>query len=55
MYMEYVARIKSSPIAKAVKPADLKHKSDLTRLINVIEKDLERVEKYKEAIQLLLE
>ena len=30
-YMDYVARIKPNPIAKAVKLADLKHNSDLAR------------------------
>ena len=54
-YMEYVARIKQNPIAKAVKLADLNHNSDLTRLDVVTDKDLARVEKYKAAIQLLTE
>lgn len=31
-YMDYVAKIKDNPIAKAVKIADLKHNSDLSRL-----------------------
>lgn len=52
-YMEYVARIKPNPIAKAVKLADLAHNSDLSRLDNVDEKALARNEKYAEAIQLL--
>ncbi|MBR7116484.1 MAG: GTP pyrophosphokinase [Clostridia bacterium] len=52
-YMEYVAKIKGNPIARAVKLADLKHNSDLSRLDTVSEKDLERVEKYKRAIALL--
>ena len=52
-YMDYVAKIKDNPIAKAVKLADLKHNSDLTRLEMVDEKALKRVEKYTEAIELL--
>ena len=52
-YMDYVAQIKSNPIAKAVKLADLAHNSDLTRLDTVREKDLARVEKYKKARALL--
>ena len=54
-YLDYVARISSDPIAKAVKLADLRHNSDLTRLDAVDEKALQRVEKYRTAIQLLTE
>lgn len=54
-YMDYVARIKKNPIAREVKLADLKHNSDLTRLNEVAEKDLERFKKYKKAISLLEE
>ena len=52
-YMEYVKAIKGNPIAKAVKLADLKHNSDLSRLDIIDEKALLRVEKYKKAISLL--
>ena len=52
-YMEYVANIKTNPIAKAVKLADLKHNSDLSRLDMVDEKALKRREKYQKAIALL--
>ena len=52
-YMDYVAAIKNNPIAKAVKLADLRHNSDITRLDVVDEKALERREKYKKAIALL--
>ena len=52
-YMDYVAKIKTNDIAKAVKIADLKHNSDLTRLDNITDKDLERVKKYQEALELL--
>ena len=54
-YMEYIRQIKTNPIAKAVKLADLKHNSDLTRLDMITEKDLKRVEKYQTAIALLNE
>ena len=54
-YMDYVRKIKNNPIAKAVKLADLKHNSDLTRLDIVDEKALNRREKYLEAIKLLEE
>lgn len=52
-YMDYVRRIKDNPIAKAVKLADLKHNSDLTRLDTVDEKALKRMQKYLKAIELL--
>ena len=52
-YMEYVAAIKPNPIAKAVKLADLRHNSDLSRLNFVDEKALQRVKKYQRAISLL--
>ena len=54
-YMDYVAKIKTNKIAKKVKIADLKHNSDLTRLLVVDEKALKRKEKYEKAIKLLEE
>ncbi len=54
-YMEYVAKIKNNPIARAVKLADLRHNSDLSRLDIVDEKALKRKEKYSEAIRLLID
>ena len=52
-YMEYVAKIKTNPIAKAVKLADLKHNSDMSRLDRITQIDEERAKKYKQAIELL--
>lgn len=52
-YMDYVARIKEDSIAKAVKLADLRHNSDLTRLDSVDRHALDRVEKYLRAIEFL--
>lgn len=54
-YMDYVRAIKENPIAKAVKLADLKHNSDLSRLDDINEKALQRKEKYQKAIALLEE
>ena len=54
-YMGYVAKIKDNPIARAVKLADLKHNSDLSRLDDVDQKAVDRVNKYKEAIMVLTE
>lgn len=55
-YMEYVAAIKNSgnELARKVKLADLKHNMNLTRLKEVTDKDIERIEKkYKPALELL--
>ena len=54
-YMEYVMAIKTNPIARAVKLADLQHNSDLSRLDVIDEKALKRRDKYTEAIKLLEE
>ena len=54
-YMDYVAKIKTNPIAKAVKLADLRHNSDMTRLNTPTPRDVERAEKYAKAIALLTE
>lgn len=52
-YMDYVARIRSNSIARAVKLTDLRHNSDLTRLDRITPDDLARAEKYAGAIRLL--
>lgn len=54
-YMDYVLAIKQNHIAKAVKLADLRHNSDLSRLDVIDEKALARREKYLKAIKLLEE
>ena len=52
-YLDYVSAIKTNPIAREVKLADLRHNSDTTRLDSVDSKTLARVEKYKQAMELL--
>lgn len=52
-YMDYIEGLADNPIAKKVKLADLEHNSDLSRLPEVTERDLKRIEKYKRAIELL--
>lgn len=52
-YPDYIAAIGQNPVARAVKLADLRHNSDITRLSTVTEQDLQRRRKYLHAIQLL--
>ncbi len=52
-YMEYIESIRHNPVARAVKLADLRHNSDLTRLNQICDNDLQRNEKYLEAIRRL--
>ena len=54
-YMAYVQKIKDSgdPRAIKIKICDLAHNSDLTRLDQVTEADMKRLEKYRAAKHLL--
>ena len=56
-YFDYVRKISTDPIAKAVKKADLLHNSDMSRYIGDNMKNdpenLKRLEKYKKALKLL--
>ena len=52
-YQTYLENVKSNPLARVVKLADLKHNSDLSRLETITDKDLEGLEKYKKTIDYL--
>jgi hypothetical protein len=52
-YEDFILRAKQNPIARKVKLADLHHNSDLSRLKEVTQKDLARLDKYKAAITVL--
>lgn len=54
-YMDYVAAAKQHPVARAVKLADLRHNSQLSRLDEITDVALRRREKYQKAIALLEE
>lgn len=54
-YEDYVRRIADNPLARKVKLADLADNMRLDRIPNPTPKDLERLEKYREAQALLLE
>ncbi len=53
-YFDYVRKIKGNPIARNVKLADLRHNSTESRLDEITDKDIERQNKYKYAIEILL-
>ena len=53
-YLEYIKPIKNNPIARKVKIADLIHNSDKTRLNNITQEDITRINKYKKALEYLL-
>ncbi|MFF2529157.1 HD domain-containing protein [Brevibacillus sp. NPDC058079] len=53
-YMEFVGRTKQNSIARLVKLGDLEDNSDLSRIPEPTEKDLERLLRYKRAIKELL-
>ena len=54
-YFDYVREIKKSPLATAVKLADLRHNSTRSRMNIITDWDEKRYQKYAEAIQILTE
>lgn len=55
-YLEYVQRIKANPIAKAVKLADLRHNTDISRLHSAgMDSKLRKQQLYQQAIAILEE
>ncbi|WP_308922593.1 GTP pyrophosphokinase [Janthinobacterium sp. J1-1] len=53
-YEDFVARAALDPVGKKVKLADLMENSDLSRIAEPSQKDLERIEKYGRAIRYLM-
>jgi hypothetical protein len=54
-YMDYIMRVSVSPIARAIKMADLRHNSDIHRMKGLRDKDFERLKKYHKAYAFLRE
>lgn len=52
-YFEYIRSIKPDPLATAVKIADLRHNSDLSRIPNPTHKDMMHLQKYTQALEML--
>ena len=54
-YNEYLCRVNENPIARKVKMADLNDNMNLNRIKAPTQKDRERIEKYKKAMEFLKE
>jgi (p)ppGpp synthase/HD superfamily hydrolase len=54
-YFDYINRVAKNPYARPVKKADLTHNMDLSRLLQITDKDRKRREKYLKAYNLLTE
>lgn len=51
-YMDYVQGTKNNPIAREVKIADLKDNYNVSRIMNMTDKDIERLKKYIAALKI---
>ncbi len=51
-YMDYVQGTKNNPIAREVKIADLKDNCNVSRIMNMTNKDIERLKKYIAALKI---
>ena len=52
-YEDYVLGLKSNPLARKIKLADLTHNMDLRRIERISDADLKRMEKYHRAWEIL--
>ena len=52
-YLEFVSRAKSNPIGRRVKRADIFDNLNVSRIDELTQKDLDRLNQYKKAIQFL--
>lgn len=53
-YFEYIEKIRVNKLSRAVKIADLKHNCQIERIPHPKAEDYARIQKYKEALKLLL-
>ncbi|MEC0180511.1 HD domain-containing protein [Paenibacillus peoriae] len=53
-YSEFIRRAQKNPLSRVVKIADIMENMNLERIPNPTEKDLARIEKYKQALLVLL-
>lgn len=52
-YYAYIRKIRTNPIARDVKVADLMHNSDTSRLKELSQEDIERTNKYQKCLKYL--
>ena len=52
-YAAYIERVATSPLARAVKLADLRDNLDVTRLVQVTDRDAKRISKYLRSLRRL--
>ena len=52
-YFSYIEKISTNRIASLVKISDLKHNGDKSRLNNITKKDINRIKKYRKALEIL--
>jgi len=54
-YLEFIQRAKANKIGRQVKAADIRDNLDISRIDNMAERDLNRLNRYKAALKILLE
>ena len=54
-YLVFIQRAKANKIGRQVKAADIRDNLDITRIDNMAERDLNRLNRYKAALKILLE
>ncbi|WP_342417116.1 HD domain-containing protein [Paenibacillus sp. FSL R10-2782] len=54
-YSDFIRRAKNNPLSRAVKIADIQENMNLDRIPHPTEKDTARIEKYRQALQELLD
>ena len=52
-YLEFIKRAKSNKIGRKVKAADINDNLDISRIDDITERDINRLNRYKEALKLL--
>ena len=52
-YLEFIKRAKSNEIGRNVKAADINDNLDISRIDDITERDINRLNRYKEALKLL--
>ena len=53
-YFDFVQRAKQNPLGRKVKIADIRHNMDVTRIKIISDKDMARLNKYKKALEILI-